>query len=218
MSDFKTTVKGLFVGTSIELPNGQISAIRKSAVTSIKVFKTYIEGDEVFAKKYHGGDRRVIHHYTGKNYEILKNEITEIESRFKPGSFGENIYTDDWSDDEMCIGDIVSVGSTKLQLTASRRPCATLNVTYEDSRILKSVVSKLCFGWFYRVLEEGQISMGDELRLEDRPYSDLKLSLLNEQGFGEKKFQGLEFLRKCYDTDLLEKGWLPKVRDALKNS
>lgn len=71
----------------------------------------------------------------------------------------------------VCIGDIISVGpEVLLQVSLPRQPCFKLNhrfslknfapVTYQTSRT----------GWYYRVLREGFVSVGDELRLVERQW------------------------------------------------
>ena len=117
----------------------------------------------------------------------------------------------------MClyIGDIYQLGSAKVQLTVSRRPCATINHNYQDGRILKEILKTRHFGWFYRVLEEGVLRAGDYLELLERPYCTLPISKLSEQGYGDKKFADTEFLKACYETNLMDKGWKPKIEKAL---
>ncbi len=216
MDNITTTIKGLFIGKPKKLPNSQMSATRKDSVDSIKVFKDRIEGDEVFNKLYHGGQMRVIHHYTGDNYNILKEDIPEISDRFIAGSFGENIYTDELDESKLCIGDIFKVADqVMLQVTVTRRPCQTLNVTYENPSVLKSVIKNGHCGWFYRVLEPGVIRVGDKMALVQRPHPNLKLNKLHAQGYSSSKFSDEDFLIECMDSGLLDKGWEPKISSFL---
>lgn len=209
----KFQVIGVFTGVGTKLSNGIESAIKKIRRNSIRVTQHGIDGDSVVNKKYHGGDMRIIHHYSQINYDHLKNKFADISDRFVPGSFGENLLTQELTETELNIGDIYSLGTAKVQLTVCRRPCATLNYGYEDERVLKEIIRSGRTGWFYRVLEEGTVREGDYLTLLESPFPNLPLSKLHDQGYGLNKFSDLEFLRRCYDTGLMDKGWKPKLQE-----
>lgn len=216
MSDGKHLIKGLFLGAKETLPNGQESAIRKKSVESIKINFTHISDDAIVDQVHHGGEMRVIHHYSQYNYHILKNKFPDIANRFQPGSFGENILTEELTEKDLFIGDIYQLGSAKVQLTVARRPCATINQSYQDSRVLKEVMSTGHVGWFYKVLEEGSVKLGDYLEFIERPFPNLKVSDLYDQGYAPgAKFKNRNFLNLCLATGLMDKGWKPKVEKAL---
>lgn len=206
MSKFK--ILGVFTGPVIKHSDHFESAIKKHPREFLEIRKNGIDQDEVANLKYHGGDMRVVHHYSLKNYQTLKEKFPEISDRFMPGSFGENILTEELTESELNIGDIYSLGTAKIQLTVSRRPCATINQTYGDNRILKEVMTSGRTGWFYRVLEDGKVRPGDYLEFLERPYPHMPISKLYD-------FKDLDYLRKCLDTGLMDKGWKPKILKAL---
>lgn len=213
----KYRILGTYISTPELLRNKLETAIVKKAVDKLIITKHAIHGDQVANTKYHGGDMRVIHHYSQKNYDVLKFRFPEIADRFIPGSFGENIFTNELTEAELNIGDIYSLGSAKVQLTVSRRPCATINLSYDDDRILKEVMQSGRTGWFYRVLEEGEVKPGDYLEFLERPFPELSVSKLYNQGYGTDRFSDKEFLKRCLETGLMDKGWLPKIQDALNS-
>lgn len=212
----KHQIIGVFTGQVNELPNKIPSSIVRHPVEKLIVTKHGILNDEIANTKHHGGDMRVIHHYSNVNYNYLKQKFPDIASRFIPGSFGENVLTEELSEEELNIGDIYQIGSAKIQLTVSRRPCATINYAYEDDRVLKEVMQSGRTGWFYRVLEEGEIKRGDFLEFLERPFPNMPVSRLYSQGYGKNRFDDKEFLKQCLATGLMDKGWLPKIEDALK--
>jgi MOSC domain-containing protein YiiM len=209
MSKYK--ILGVFTGKVANLSNNFESAITKHPAEVLKIKKKSIEHDEVANLKYHGGDMRVIHHYSLKNYRYLKEKFPEISDRFIPGSFGENIMTEELTETELNIGDIYSLGTAKVQLTVSRRPCSTINYAYNDNRILKEVMQTGRTGWFYRILEEGEVKSGDFLQFLERPFPDMPVSKLYEQGYGLNRTLDIEFLKMCLQTGLMDKGWKPKI-------
>jgi MOSC domain-containing protein YiiM len=213
MSKYK--ILGVFTGKVGTLPNNFVTATIRSSRPSITIKKDSIENDEVANTKYHGGDMRVVHQYSLKNYQHLKEVFPDIADRFVPGSFGENFVTEELSEDELNIGDIYSLGTARIQLTVSRRPCATLNFAYNDDRILKEVIKSGKTGWFFRVLQEGVVKPGDYLELLESPFPGLSVAKLHEQGYGHERFSDLQFLESCFKTGLMDKGWKPKVFAAL---
>jgi MOSC domain-containing protein YiiM len=215
MSKYK--ILGVFTGKIAKLSNGQESAITKHPAHEIFIKKHSIDQDEVYDKKHHGGEMRVIHHYSHQNYNHLKTIFPEIADRFVPGSFGENIVTKELSEADLNIGDIYQLGTTKVQLTVCRRPCATINHAYNDDRILKEVIKSGRTGWFYRVLEEGSVKAGDYLELLESPYPGLSVLKLHQQGYSANRFSDPVFLKKCLETNVLDKNWKAKLEEALAN-
>lgn len=211
----KFKILGVFTGKIAKLSNNFESAITKSPTALLTLTKTRIAQDEIANQHYHGGDMRVVHHYSHKNYNYLKKKFPQISERFIPGSFGENIITEELTESELNIGDIYRLGTAKVQLTVCRRPCATINYAYNDDRILKEIIATGRTGWFYRVLEEGEVKVGDDLIFLERPFPNLPLSKLHEQGYGLNRFGDTEFLEKCLKTGLMDKGWKPKIESTL---
>lgn len=212
----KYKILGVFTGKVKDLPNKLPSSIVRHSVDRLIIKKHGIVNDEVANTKHHGGDMRVVHHYSNVNYRYLKEKFPDIADRFVPGSFGENILTEELSEEDLNIGDIYKLGSAKVQLTVSRRPCATINYAYQDERILKEVMLSGRTGWFYRVLEEGELRPGDYLELLESPFPHMPVAKLYSQGYGKNRFEDKEFLRKCLATGLMDKGWLPKLEEVLR--
>lgn len=212
----KIKVQALSTGKVKPLGNEFLTGIRKSTVEELVVHKDRVDGDEVRNLKYHGGDLRVLHHYSEAHYKHFKEKFPEIADRFIPGSFGENIYTNELTESDLCVGDVFRLGTTRIQVTASRRPCATINLSYEDPRILKEVVQSHRTGWFYRIVDAGIVHVGDYLELIERPYPELKLDRLFTEGYFQKSERDFGFLRSCLETGLMEKGWKPAIEKLLE--
>ena len=211
----KYQILGVFTGKTITLSNNIESAIIKHPRELITIKKNLIVDDDITNKKYHGGPMRVIHHYSQKNYQHLKEKFPEIADRFIPGSFGENIITEELTENELNIGDIYQLGSAKVQLTVPRRPCSKINLSYNDNRILKEVIEKGKTGWFYKVLEEGEVRPGDYLELLESPYPGLSVLKLHIQGYGKNRYDDNDFLKKCLKTEVLDQNWQAEIEKVL---
>ncbi|KAL2687423.1 hypothetical protein Neosp_004984 [[Neocosmospora] mangrovei] len=143
---------------------------KKMCLGPMKVSKLGLEGDE-HDPTFHGGPDKAILGYCSSHYLTWQASYPERQDRFVPGGFGENFVTAEMNERNVCIGDIISVGpEVLLQVSLPRQPCFKLNhrfslknfapVTYQTSRT----------GWYYRVLREGFVSVGDELRLVERQW------------------------------------------------
>lgn len=134
-----------------------------------------LEGDEQGDRRRHGGPEKAIHHYAADHYPEWRRELPQAHDRLVAGGFGENFVTTGWTEAEICIGDIVQVGSAILQVSQARQPCWKLNVRFGVSDMALRVQRSMRTGWYYRVLEPGRIAAGENLRLIDRPHPEWPL-------------------------------------------
>ena len=86
------------------------------------------------------------------------------------GAFGENLLVEGLTDQEACIGDTFEAGEACLQIASPRVPCNTLARRHGRPDILTRVFETGRGGWYCRVLREGHLAAGQELRLLDRPH------------------------------------------------
>lgn len=108
-------------------------------------------------------------HQTPQTSAIIKTSVDSIK-----------VYQDHIQGDEsqLCIGDIFELGSTRIQITEPRNPCATIDARYEFRGVLKEILNSRKYGWFYRILESGIVKRGDGLNLVERPFPDFNLDKL----------------------------------------
>ena len=165
----------LFKGAPAPLKSNQkiITAINRTEVDILNVYKDSIEGDEVYNKIHHGGLQRVIHHYPLEHYIFWKNLFPG--THFSPGLMGENISTAGLTEENVCIGDTYRIGSTLCVVSEPRKPCATINHQFQITGFARKVQSEAKTGWFYKIFQEGIIRSGDEIILEERLYPELTI-------------------------------------------
>ncbi|WP_067515401.1 MOSC domain-containing protein [Endozoicomonas ascidiicola] len=165
------------------------SAIKKHPIECCQVDLLGIIGDEQ-AESFHGGADRALLQFDIRHYKTLAEHFPESAHLFVPGSFGENLVVSGMSETTLCIGDIVTVGSTVLQVTQPRKPCYKLNLCFEQPVISKFIQDHGMGGWFYRILIPGTISAGDTITVTERPEPEwtlakvqhyLNIELLNEK-------------------------------------
>ncbi|WP_228144992.1 MOSC domain-containing protein, partial [Acinetobacter baumannii] len=104
-----------------------------------------------------------------------------------PGAFGENLSTVGLTEENICMGDILSCGTTVLEVSQTRQPCWKLDDRLGTKGAALEMQRSGKVGWYYRVLEPGVIEAGATLNLLERPHPEWQLrNVLSAPGaFGE---------------------------------
>ena len=87
---------------------------------------------------------------------------------FEPGTFGENLSTEDLLEDEVRIGDVWAWGDARLQVTQPRSPCYKLALVTGRPDLPKRLVRSGRTGWYFRVLEPGRVPVGGPISVLER--------------------------------------------------
>lgn len=84
----------------------------------------------------------------------------------------------------VCIGDIMSIGDPEtgplLQVSLPRQPCFKLNHRFELKNFAPNTWKFSRTGWYYRVLREGTLRAGDEIRLVERRHPKWTIERIQE--------------------------------------
>jgi ferredoxin-NADP reductase/MOSC domain-containing protein YiiM/ferredoxin len=91
-------------------------------------------------------------------------------SDFSLGQFGENFTVSGLADDEVCIGDRYRIGSALFEVTQPRVTCYRVGIRMNEPAMAALLVSHHRPGFYFRVLEEGEVGAGDEIvKVADGP-------------------------------------------------
>jgi MOSC domain-containing protein YiiM len=158
-------------------PVGQLSAIHKLPLTGrMPVGWEGLLCDQQGDRVRHGGVEKALHHYAFEHYQTWLAECPPLAPVLKqPGAFGENFSTLGMTEANVCIGDVYRAGSILVQVSQPRRPCWKLNRRFGMEDMARRVQDNMRTGWYYRVLEEGEVAAGDALQLVQRPCPDWPL-------------------------------------------
>lgn len=105
------------------------------------------------------------------HYPGWQNEFPAAADRFQPGGFGENFVTKHMNERNVCIGDVIAVGDeVLLQVSLPRQPCFKLNHRFQLKNFAPNTYKTSRTGWYYRVLKEGTVKAGDEIKLVERKW------------------------------------------------
>jgi MOSC domain-containing protein YiiM len=178
-------------------PDGVPSGFVKHAVAlACRVTTLGIVGDEQADLSVHGGAEKAVYGYALANYAAWRSEYPQHGSVLMPGGFGENLCMENVQEADLCVGDVHRVGSCRLQVCQPRQPCFKLALRFSDKRMPKAMVRSGRSGWYYRVIEQGEITAGDVVQLDERPNPDFPFARLVELiSFGKATHQELERLR-----------------------
>lgn len=160
-----------------------------------------LAGDEQGDLRVHGGVEKAIHHYPREHYAAWLAELGEHPLLMQPGAFGENFSTTGWTEDDVCLGDLIRVGSALLQVSQGRMPCWKLSDRFGVANLALRVQQSGRTGWYYRVLQEGVVGVGDRLQVVERTHVDWSLSRLSAVLF-DKRVEP-ELLRECLALPLV---------------
>ncbi len=126
-----------------------------------RVRRLNVDGDGQGDLGGHGGEQRAVFVYQLESYRYWERELGR--SDFVHGQFGENFTVEGLSDDEVCIGDRYRVGTAVFEVTQPRVTCYRVGLRMDDPRIPALLVSHRRPGFYFRVLEEGDVAAGDDI-------------------------------------------------------
>jgi ferredoxin-NADP reductase/MOSC domain-containing protein YiiM len=126
-----------------------------------RVRRLNIEGDGQGDRAGHGGEQRAVFVYQIDSYRYWERELGRND--FVYGQFGENFTVEGLGDDEVCIGDRYLIGTATFEVTQPRVTCYRVGIRMNDPRIPALLVSHHRPGFYFRVLEEGEVQAGDEI-------------------------------------------------------
>lgn len=134
-----------------------------------------IEGDAQADLTVHGGELKAIYSYGIERYPEWEAFLGK-ELPF--GAMGENFTTEGLLEEDVAVGDVFEVGGVTLQVTQPRTPCYKLAALYGRNDVISKFVENAWPGIYFRVLREGPVSAGDEIRAISRAEIRLSVSRL----------------------------------------
>ncbi len=126
-----------------------------------RVGKLNVDGDGQGDLGGHGGEHRAVFVYQMDSYRYWERELGRDD--FVYGQFGENFTVEGLSDADVCIGDRYRIGSAVFEVTQPRVTCYRVGIRMNDPRIPALLVSHHRPGFYFRVLEEGDVEAGDDI-------------------------------------------------------
>jgi MOSC domain-containing protein YiiM len=132
-------------------------------------------GDDQADRTVHGGVDKAVYAYAREDYDWWEEQLGR---ELVPGNFGENLTTQGLDLNAARVGDRWEVGSVLLEVSEPRLPCVKLGLRMEDPRFPKRFAAAVRPGAYLRILREGELGAGDEIRVVERPEHDVTMELM----------------------------------------
>ena len=127
-----------------------------------RVGRLNLDGDGQGDLAGHGGEQRAVLAYQIESYRHWQQQLRRTD--FAYGQFGENFTIEGLPDDVVCVGDRYQVGSALFEVTQPRVTCYRVGIRMNESRMPALLTASGRPGFYLRVLREGDVGHGDELR------------------------------------------------------
>ena len=96
-----------------------------------------------------------------RSYRYWQQQLKRTD--FVHGQFSENFTIEGLPDDAVCIGDRYRIGSALFEITAPRVTCYRVGIRMNEPRMAALLTSSGRPGFYFRVLQEGEVGAGDEI-------------------------------------------------------
>jgi ferredoxin-NADP reductase/MOSC domain-containing protein YiiM/ferredoxin len=134
----------------------------------VMVRRLNVDGDGQGDLAGHGGLNRPVMVYQMDSYRYWERELGR--NNFSHGQFGENFTVDGLPDAEVCVGDRYRIGSALFEISQPRVTCYRVGIRMEEPQMAAKLVAHHRPGFYFRVLEEGEVGPGDEIiKVADGP-------------------------------------------------
>lgn len=178
---------------------GVPSAINKHPISdSVYLSKINFKGDKQADLENHGGPDKAVCAYAFDHYSFWEEELGQ---KLRMASFGENLTIEGLTEDSVHIGDTFKLGEAVLQVTQPRQPCYKLATKLGQPDMVLQVRNTGFSGYYFRVLEEGNVSVGDQLVLLEEDAANVSISFVNNILYHDKK--NVEGIKKVLEAKAL---------------
>lgn len=208
-------IEGLYIGdiTTLE-PGGDRTGIFKQAVSRVMIQSDGLVGDHQADRRFHGGPDKAVHQFSERSYQLMIESFPHLSEQLISGAMGENLSAHDMTDEDVLIGDVYRVGEALLQVSEPRRPCWKINAKFSEETLSKFVESNAISGWYYRVIEAGDVAVGDVINLVERFRSNPSVATFHRTVTQHRPpIADLQTLLEC---ETLNRAWRKKITERVK--
>ena len=190
------------------------SGVWKSPVSGrCRVRRLNLDGDGQGDLGGHGGEQRAVFVYQIESYRYWGEQLKRMD--LAHGQFGENFTIEGLEDDAVCIGDRYRIGSALFEVTQPRVTCYRVGIRMNEPRMPALLTSSGRPGFYFRVLQEGEVGAGDEIvkvgEAKDRMTVAEINALLYSSGHARDR------LERALRIEALSPGWRGSFEALLKS-
>jgi MOSC domain-containing protein YiiM len=169
------------------------------------------DGDRQADLRVHGGPDKAVYAYPSEYYELWSRERPELD--LGPGTFGENLTTEDLLDGDVNIGDRFRVGSAELVVTQPRLPCFKLGIRMGRDEFVTEFLERGLLGFYLAVAQEGAVEAGDPIVELSRDPNGFRVTEIARLFARDR--DDVEGLRRAAEVEVVPESWRAYFRTRL---
>ncbi|MGC1955524.1 MAG: MOSC domain-containing protein, partial [Gammaproteobacteria bacterium] len=162
----------------------------------------------------HGGAFRAVYVYSLEHYDYWRRELGRDD--FAYGQFGENFTVQGMLEDDIRIGDRFRIGGALVEVSQPRIPCYKLAIKMGIDDFQNRFLKSGRVGFYFRVLEEGEVGAGDVIELVGRDHNGMSVRAVNDLLFFNTA--DLEGTRRALSIPALSHGWKGSFEQRLSKT
>ena len=160
-------------------------------VSEIPLYVSFngLAGDEVADKMHHGGMDKAIFANSYENYAHWASFLGVGHLPF--GALAENLTMTGLHENNVMLGEIHQIGTVLLQVSQPRKPCWKISRRWNHKAFTNEIFTSGLTGWYYKVLQEGVIGTGNEIRVISQETPQISILEANEAFYAPEKYQSI---------------------------
>ena len=178
-----------------------------------RVRRLNLDGDGQGDLGGHGGEQRAVFVYQIESCGYWRKQLNRTD--FVYGQFGENFTIEGLADDAVCIGDRYRIGSALFEITQPRVTCYRVGIRINEPRMPALLTSSGRPGFYFRVLQEGDVGAGDEIVKVGEAKERMTVAEINALLYFSDHAR--DQLERALRIEALSPGWRGSFEALLKN-
>jgi len=188
---------------------GRTGIDKRPTSQPIKFENNEVAGDVVVDRKHHGGYDKAVYAYAREDAIWWEAQISK---KLNNGAFGENLTTEGIDVNAALIGERWEIGTVILEVSEPRIPCRVFAGFWDRSTLIKEFTDARRPGTYLRIIKEGEIKAGDEIKIIFKPEHEISIKDLFDAKSGERsKITALKELQDFSALSNNYKEWLAKI-------
>jgi ferredoxin-NADP reductase/MOSC domain-containing protein YiiM len=178
-----------------------------------RVGRVNLQGDGQGDLAGHGGEHRAVFVYQIESYRYWQEQLKRTD--FVAGQFGENLTVEGLPDDVVCIGDRYQIGTALFEVTQPRVTCYRVGIRMNEPRMPALLTSSGRPGFYFRVLQEGEVAAGDEIVRVGEAGERMTIAEVNALLYLPNHAR--DHLERALRIEALSPGWRSSFEALLQN-
>ncbi|MBK4347127.1 MOSC and FAD-binding oxidoreductase domain-containing protein [Lacisediminihabitans changchengi] len=170
-----------------------------------------VDGDGQGDLAGHGGENRAVMVYQQESYDYWTENLKRDD--LTPGTFGENFTISGLPDSEVCIGDRYRIGDATFEVTQPRVTCYRVGIRLGVAEMASLLVGHHRPGFYFRVIEEGEVQAGDSIVKVESGRHRLKVADIDALLYLSNRSH--DMLKLAVDVPALSPGWQQSFKEIL---